>query len=181
MKTLSPQKNTCIAGGAPERERGVALLFVILLTSVLLVVALGIANIAYKEGTFSLEARDSAHAFFAADTGIECGLYLDIKEDLFGGTGTASPVCHGDPIVIGSGGGSIYTFTVPIQNCVQVTVDKDYMYDNGDGTGPQSYTQISAVGYNIPADPTIPGTCLSGAPGPRVVTRALLTRYLNTP
>ena len=163
-----------------EQERGVALLFVILLTSVLLLVAIGIANVSYKEATFSVEAKDSDRAFFAADSGIECALMLDTN-GFFGGTPVGSPSCDGyAPPIVDSGGGN-YVFAIPLgSQCAEISVNKDYPYDDGDGTGAHSYTQISSLGYNVAADPTaLPTSCITGTPGPKVITRALGTRYIN--
>ncbi len=169
MKTRE-QKNT-----RAKKQEGVALLFVVLLTSVLLLVAIGITTTSYKQIVFSLEAHDSDRAFFAADTGIECGLYLD-KQGQFGGSGT-DPSCNGPIISISSASAPIYTFRVAnFEQCVEVTVDKAYM------VGSVSNTKISAVGYNVnqiilAPDPyhCIPSTF----PTARVVTRALSLHYPN--
>jgi hypothetical protein len=131
-----------------SKEQGVALLFVILLTSVLLLVALGIANVSYKELTFSLEARDSDKAFFAADTGIECALYLD-KENFF--DGSIHPFeCAGATLIVPATT-SPFQFVVPLGiECAEITVDKLYNPDGlSDGTlAHPFYTKISSVGYN---------------------------------
>lgn len=159
-------------------EKGVALLFVVLLTSVLLLVAIGISNISFKELVFSAEARDSDKAFFSADTGVECGLYLD-KQGWFGGT-PADPVpqCHGDTLTIASSGVSTYQFIVPIDGqCVQVNVNKDFTFmDHG---VPTSYTEISSIGYNVGTDGLVPTLCISGPVSSRVVTRALQVHFPN--
>lgn len=159
------------------KERGVALLFVILLTSVLLLVAIGITNIAYREASFSSQAKDSDRAFFAADTGIECALYLD-GQGQFDGSATVSPSCNGYmPTLADLTGTGSYVFAVPLgTQCVEVAVNKSYTA--ADGSGP--YTQLSAIGYNVPADPdALPTACVTAVPNPRVVTRALRTSYLN--
>ena len=180
-------QNNCRASGEKtvavppaSRQGGVALLFVVLLTSVLLLVAIGITDVSYNEATFSVEAKDSDRAFFAADTGVECGLYLD-KEALFGGGGTATPSCNDYlPTLVDSGGGN-YAFAIPLGGqCAAITVDKHYIA--ADGTGP--YTQISSIGYNVPADPAaLPTSCVTAAAAaanPNIVTRALRTEYLNS-
>ena len=161
-------------------ERGVALLFVILLTSVLLLVCIGIANVSYKENTFSIQAKDSARSFFAADTGIECGLMLDTA-GFFGGTPSGAPSCAGasSGLFIPTPVGSTYTFAIGLgPQCAQITVNKNYMYaPPGSSTAPVSYTQIEALGYNVAA--AGPTTCVIGTPGPKVITRALGVKYPN--
>lgn len=153
-----------------EKEKGVALLFAILLTSTLLLVAMGISKISYKEGIFALEARDSGRAFTAADTGIECGLYLD-NNDVFT-TNSDTFYCHGSQVIV-SGTGTTFQFSLNISptSCAQVYVDKNY-----GGTS----TRIESYGYNIKQQQsTSPATCLTNALGTNIVTRALRVTYLN--
>ena len=166
-----------------SREQGVALLFVILLTSVLLLVAIGISNISYRETTFSIEAQDSDTSFFSADTGIECGLYVD-NQGLFGSTPPAGLTCNGipiSPILVSAPSTSTYQFALKLspRTCTQVNVDK--AYDGADGSGADTY--ISAVGYNVGASDSdiTSGVCVSGTPGLRVVTRGLSLQYANAP
>jgi len=63
------------------RNTGFVLLFTILVSSIILLVALGISGISYRETILSSEASGGAEAFFAADTGAECGLYLVFGSD----------------------------------------------------------------------------------------------------
>src|SRR3989338_8665500 len=62
-----------------NRNRGFVLLFTVLIASVILLIAMGITSISYRETILSTEANDGTVAFFAADTGIECALYADKK------------------------------------------------------------------------------------------------------
>jgi hypothetical protein len=153
-----------------QKEGGVALLFAILLTSTLLLIAMGISKISYKEGIFALEARDSGRAFTAADTGIECGLYLD-NNDVFT-TNSDTFYCHGSQVIV-SGSGTSFQFSLNISptSCAQVYVDKNYA-----GTS----TRIESYGYNIKQQqPTSPATCLTSAVTTNIVTRALRVTYVN--
>ncbi len=170
-------------------EKGIALLFTVLLTSMLLLVALGISNIVFKELVFSSEARDSDKAFFAADTGIECALYLDkggpdyatgIFIDPATAITTTPRYCRTrgygptSSFLTGpTGTADTYQFVVPVGNqCAQVTVDKDYT------AGGISYTRFQAIGYNVSAPAT--GTaCIVGTPNVRVVSRAIEVKYQN--
>lgn len=174
-----------------KEEKGVALLFTVLLTSMLLLVALGISNIVFKELIFSSEARDSDRAFFAADTGIECALYLDkagpdyatgIFIDPATAITTTPRTCQGrnygptSSFLTGpTGSYNTFQFVVPVGNqCVQVTVDKDYVASG------LHYTRFQAIGYNVPA-PTTGTVCISGTPSVRVVSRAIEVKYQNLP
>src|SRR3989338_669621 len=58
---------------------GFVILFAVTLSAILLAMALGISNIAFKEVRFGTNARDPNDAFFAADTGLECSLFNDKK------------------------------------------------------------------------------------------------------
>lgn len=60
-----------------QRSGGFVMLFTITISSILLSIALGVAQTAFKELKFSISARDTNSAFFAADTGIEAVLFRD--------------------------------------------------------------------------------------------------------
>ena len=156
-----------------QAERGVALLFSVLMTSALLLVAIGISNVSYKQSLFSAEARDSGRSFFAADTGIECGLFLD-KQDLFQGS-TFTGVCRNTSFTVNYVGGltESYQFSLPLGlNCAQVSIKKYETFNTA------SYTRIESVGYNVPLQTN--GTCTpSSGVSARVVNRALGLRYPN--
>ncbi|MFZ3011457.1 MAG: hypothetical protein WA060_00430 [Minisyncoccia bacterium] len=69
-KACPPPRNV---GG----RRGFVILFAVTLSSILLAIALGVANISLKEIKFSTSAEITNEAFFAADTAIERVLYND--------------------------------------------------------------------------------------------------------
>jgi hypothetical protein len=167
MKTKDHKNNKT------KKENGVALLFVILLTSVLLMVTLGISNITYKELVFSLEARDSDKAFFAADTGIECALYLD-KFGAFDAT-LPSHNCNGAPVVVTITSADNYQFAIPLgQTCSNVLVNTAL---DPYGTG-ELHTSIQSFGYNTSVDSTT-GECPDGSVSSRVVSRGLSVAFPN--
>ena len=65
------------------KNRGFTLLFAVLIASVLLSVALAIFSQMYKSLLLSSASKESLAAFYAADSGIECVLYWDLKHDGF--------------------------------------------------------------------------------------------------
>lgn len=65
------------------RERGFAMLFAVLTSSVLLSIGLSIFSLTIKELALSSSGRESQAAFYAADSGIECGLYWDVVGRVF--------------------------------------------------------------------------------------------------
>lgn len=58
-------------------DKGFALLFSVLVSSLLLTIGLSIFSIVLKEFSISTATRQSIHAFYAADSGIECIMYWD--------------------------------------------------------------------------------------------------------
>lgn len=77
---------------ARHKQAGFALLFSVLLASILLSIGLSIFNITLKELAISTNTRQSIHAFYAADSGREYMLYLDLK------LGEASTFVVADPL-----------------------------------------------------------------------------------
>lgn len=77
---------------------GFTLFYAVLVSSLLLALGLAIFNITYKELILSAGARESATAFYAADSGLECALFWDRKH-----TGKSSPIFgfYGDSLASG--------------------------------------------------------------------------------
>lgn len=57
-----------------------------------------IYNLAVKEVELSSSGRESQFAFYSADTGIECALYLDTKQDAFATTSALTQVTCGTAV-----------------------------------------------------------------------------------
>jgi hypothetical protein len=67
-----------------NNKSGFVILFAVVFSAILLAVSLGVANIAFKEISFTTSARATNSAFLAADTGVECALFNDKEgEDNF--------------------------------------------------------------------------------------------------
>jgi Tfp pilus assembly protein PilX len=60
------------------QKKGFAMLFTVLVISIILSIGLGIANTTFKQTILSNLAKDSQQAFYQADSGVECGLYYDL-------------------------------------------------------------------------------------------------------
>ncbi|MES2416460.1 MAG: hypothetical protein V4504_02060 [Patescibacteria group bacterium] len=60
-----------------QSQKGFALLFSVIIASIIFSITLGISNVAYKENLLTTTGKDSNNAFFSADAGIECALYID--------------------------------------------------------------------------------------------------------
>jgi hypothetical protein len=133
-----------------KKNTGFAILFAVTLSSILLSIALGVANIATKEVKFSTSNRFSNDAFFAADTGIECAFYNDRSTSNsfleLGSSGVVS--CLGSDISL-VGVYPSWAFTIPNlgssgQSCVKVFVTKQANPTTG-----EINTTILSKGYNI--------------------------------
>jgi hypothetical protein len=75
IKNKKGPARTCFRGGF-------ALLFSVLVSSLLLTIGLSIFNIALKELAISTASRQSVHSFYAADSGREYVKYLDTKKGI---------------------------------------------------------------------------------------------------
>lgn len=132
---------------------GITLLIAIIITASLLLISTGMVNLALKQAFLTSSSRESQFAFYAADTGIECALYWDVRNPSYSAFSTSTPstiYCNQDannnpnpenPIVGGNGGNPPTSFTVkflPDPYCAIVTVTK---FDNGN-------TRIESKGYN---------------------------------
>ncbi len=166
--------------GPTRSSRGFAMLFAVLVSSVLLSIGLSIFNLTVKELALSSSGRESQFAFYAADSGTECALYWDFKgQNIFATSSSsrtpspASPDCAGQTINIspsqttGSSATTQFLFQIPntlpsgasAPYCVTVTVSKSV--NNNIVT-----TTIDSRGYN---------SC--DVSDPNRVERALRVRY----
>lgn len=147
-----------------KKQQGFTLLIAIVITSTLLLVSTGIVSVAVREAFLSASARESQHAFYAADTGIECAIFWDVRGindvSAFSTTTTNQTIaCNGQDITPDEDG-DVSTFSFDFSSsgnpyCAAVTVTK---------TGNE--TTIESRGYN---------TCEPG--NPRRVERGVVVRY----
>lgn len=77
MKLNKKSKNQ-ISG----KENGYAILFTVVVVSVISLIAIGLSNASYKQLVLSSLAKDSHLAFYQSDTAAECALYLDNKLEM---------------------------------------------------------------------------------------------------
>lgn len=66
-----------------NKQRGFAMLYTVVIISLILTISLSISNVSYKQTILSSLAKDSQTAFYQADAGAECGLYYDIVLNQF--------------------------------------------------------------------------------------------------
>ena len=117
------------------RSRGVALLMAILISSVALIVGMGVYNRTYKQTLFSSIWKQTQVAFATADSGLECAMYWDKKLPL-----ATSATCFGS-VIAGwdpSLGLSASFINIPVASgCVNVTIDKSI--------APDGFTVITTI------------------------------------
>jgi len=123
---------------------GFTLLFSLLILTIILSASLGVYNIVIRQFKISQISRESSIAFTAADAGMECALYWDIKKKEFD-----NPIytidCLGDSISNSmTPPASTTTFYLGLNNgsCAKVEVRK---------ASPN--TKLISYGYNV-GDPS---------------------------
>ncbi len=67
---------------------GYAILFAVVIVSVISMIAIGLSNTTYKQLILSSVARDSQTSFFQSDTATECALYADGVENMTSASGS---------------------------------------------------------------------------------------------
>lgn len=161
-----------------KNKGGYTLLFSVLVSSIVLAVGISILTISKKEFLLSSSARESIVAFYAADSGLECGIFNDSSGNFSTTTEIDAKVkCFGEVLInptkdlkdtfsyVSSESGSVGTFTFHVNKtgssaCAVVSVRKyikDYL---GEDT---IFTQIISDGYNLGWNSTA-GTCTDSSP-----------------
>lgn len=157
MRTKPQQLHT------KQQANGFAMLFTVLVMTLILSIALGISNITYKQTILSSLARDSEIALYQADAGVECALYFDLKQHAFvSGSAVPSFTCGTATLTGGetSAGSGLFVYSSPAAStaCIAgITIDKTF--------SAESNVIITSRGNNI---------CQTN---PRQVERALQVRY----
>lgn len=166
-----------------NKRKGFTLLFAILTAGILLSLALAIFNQVYKSLLLSSANKESLAAFYAADSGVECVFFWDLKYPGFDygifATSSASVLYNGnegitcndvdfpdDWTVTSLPASAVTTFNLsfensvfPTEGCSEVTVSKT-------NVNQVILTTVESRGYNI---------CDSSSP--RKVERAIRVTY----
>lgn len=166
----------CSTGDA-NKKRGIALFYVVLVAGVVVIASFAVSRIALKETIFSNLGKQSQQAFYAANSGLECAMYWDLKHAKFseafpdfGVISTENMECarndlediKNDQKIDQSGNTHQYEFTISNLNgsdlCADIVVEKTY-------NNPDIDTKIEVRGRT---------SCSSAG---RAVERAILTNY----
>jgi hypothetical protein len=140
-----------------QDNKGFVALFTVLIAAVVLAMAVSIANISLKQIILSASSTDANKSFYAADSGIECALYQDIRgttPNSFDTGNTSQFNCNGysiDAFEMSQGFFTGDTFDpipgfqvragVDAEACAYVTVEKDIV---------TNATRIVSRGMNAP-------------------------------
>ena len=138
------------------KKRGVTLLLAIFISTLALSIGLGIFAIIFGELGISGTSKESLEALFAADSGVECALFWDIKQQAFSTSTSNSISCAGSAFSVGGSSLSVFDLNFSNNSCAHVRLQK---------TG--SETIITSLGENV--------AC--GLTGPRTVQRGLEVKY----
>lgn len=149
------------------KNRGFTLFIALIITATLLLISTGIVALAVRESFLTTASQNSQYAFYAADTGIECAIYWDVKNSsgfTAFATSTSSTInCNkdlnnnGNSFTVGGSSQSVFTmYFLPQPYCATVTISKPI-----DGS-----TKIESLGFN---------TC--NASDPRRLERAVRVTY----
>lgn len=132
------------------------MLLAVLISSIAISIGLGIFAIIFGELGISGSAKESLVALYAADSGIECALYWDIKQQAFSTSTSNSINCAGSGFVVGGSSLSTFDLNLPNDSCAHVRVQKTGLA-----------TAVTSLGENI--------SC--GSASSRTVQRGLEVKY----
>ena len=121
---------------------GFVLPLAIITVSISLAISLTVSALIMSEIEFSSFTRESQKSFYAADAGIECALYWDLKKMAFSTStpGTISCADLVDTDMASNISNDVFMFSLNFQNdsCANIVVDKSVL----------SKTEIRSYGHN---------------------------------
>jgi len=132
-------------------EKGISIIYAMLVSSVVLAVGTAVASIAAREVTLSSFSRESQAAYFAADAGINCALWYDLKLagfplGAFSTTTTQTILCNGRSF-LNMGGATPSTFTVCFSDSASTGMT--------DASFRPSYSAVVTVSKTYVDDPVV--------------------------
>ena len=130
-----------------RKESGYAILFAVVVISVISLITIGLSNAAYKQIILSSVARDSTTAFYQADIASECALYFDNENSDLStfAPGYIYSLCAETNMIFGGDQAGGYTLTPQSQltnKCFSIAINKTI-------TTSVIKTSVDAKGYNI--------------------------------
>ncbi len=150
-----------------KKKKGFAMLFTVLVITLILSIAISISNLTFKQTILSSLAKDSQISFYEADTAVECGLYHDTSLNEFpagSSTGSVPPeiFCGNDTFSLLPTESYADYFVYAQQVLGGAMPCSSIVFDKATTPG---FSLVQGRGYNI---------C---TPSPRQVERLLEVRY----
>lgn len=132
-----------------NRQKGIAIFIAVISVSALMLIALAISDIAYKEQIISYSGRGSKVAFNAADTGVECAMFYDLKG---GPTGLSSFKTPANPSALGDLRCADTLITNFDEDVVSSSIVVTTFYFNFPASDPKSCAIVSVSKENAGGD-----------------------------
>lgn len=142
-----------------KKQKGISLFIAVLVASVAALFSFAISNIALREVILAQTGRDSQLSFYAANSGIECALFWDLKKGSFEPGKTSEINCNKKERTVNmlTTDGITYVFNLPINNaislgdssndsCFVFTMTKKINYNEGEIESID--TTLVSRGYN---------------------------------
>ncbi len=149
-----------------KNNKGFAMLFTVLIITLILSIAIGISNLSLKQMILSSLAKDSQISFYEADTAVECGLYHDSVLGSFPpGTDASTALSK---IMCGNN-----TYFLDNASTMDYLIYKQEVIDASKPCSALYFDKASSVGTNVVQGRGY-NICASS---PRQVERALEVRY----
>ena len=152
-------------------QTGFAMLFTVLIVSLILSISLGISNITLKQTVLSSLAKDSQVAFYQADTAVECGMYYDLLDSFPLGTDPSAVsiiYCGNDEFRIDETQSYLDYLVFSQNNFASTSPCSTIIFDKVTNAGTNEAI-VQGLGYNV---------CTAN---PRQVQRALQVTYSLAP
>ncbi len=130
-----------------NKKQGFTMLVAVIVTGMLLIISFAVVNIAVRQLILASSNEESQHAFYAADSGVECAVYWDFRNGVSAfSTTSVSQISCGTTLNQNVGGGGLGNATSTFQlnyatGCAIVQVGKHYISGN-------LVTIIDSRGYN---------------------------------
>ncbi len=136
-----------------KQHNGFVLLFALVVSAIIFFIGAGIFSISFKELMVSSISKESQKSIFAADSGVECGLWADMNDLL----GTPFSCFNTDnTTVFNSTSESFDVYYNDSKTCAHVNISSIDAGDRG------NETTIVAQGYNKCTDQGLPITSYAG-------------------
>jgi hypothetical protein len=127
-----------------KQHNGFVLLFALVVSAIIFFIGAGIFSISFKELLVSSISKESQKSIFAADSGVECGLWADTN-DLIGDS-TNFKTCFSDGqtnVIVDPVNSNVFDVYYPdSKTCAHVEISSVDAGDRG------NETTIIAQGYN---------------------------------